>query len=92
MKFIPWLLALSVLIILTIEAVALHKATVCRQKAWLKTTELMTRLLLSNPPENDRTVDLNCRIMASRHQKTITWQRLPNLKKHPFSVDLKGRL
>lgn len=92
MNFLAWLLGLTLLLILSLGAVDFFKASVCRQKAWLKGSELQTRTLLHRPPESDRAVDLGCRLYVVRKNQTITWQRLPNLKKHSFVLSLKGKL
>jgi hypothetical protein len=92
MNVLHWLVALSFLIILLIEAVDFHRATVCRQEAWLKSTELRTRSLLSNPKPRERDWHLQCRIHLVRDQETISWQRLPSLKKHDFDLPLRGAL
>lgn len=92
MSFIAWLVAISTLITLMIQAVAFHKATVCRQEAWLKSTELKTRALLSHPSPHERDWHLGCRIHLLRNQEKVTWQRLPSLSKHDFPLDLTGEL
>jgi hypothetical protein len=92
MNLIAWLLAISTLITLMIQAVSFQKATVCRQEAWLKSTELKTRSLLHQPSPVERDWHLNCRIHLLRNQDEITWQRLPHLKKHEFRIDLEGSL
>lgn len=92
MNLLAWLLAISTLVTLMVQAVSFHKATVCRQEAWLKSTELKTRSLLHNPPAHERDWHLNCRIHLLRNQEEITWQRLPNLTKNKFELDLKGQL
>ena len=92
MKILPSLLALSVLILLMLEAVAFHKATVCRQEAWLKSMELKTRSLLSEVKPYERLWHLNCRIHLLRNGDQVTWQRLPQLKKNHFQLDLRGSL
>lgn len=92
MNVIAWLLSLSVLIVLMIQAVAFHQATVCRQEAWLKSTELKTRSLLSSPASHERDWHLSCRIHLVREQEEITWQKLPNLKRHQFHLELRGPL
>lgn len=92
MKSLPWLLTLGILIVLMIKAVDFHRATVCRQEAWLKSAELKTRSLLTDPKPREREWHLGCRIHLLREQETITWQKLPSLKKHQFDLDLEGSL
>lgn len=92
MNLVSWIVAISTLIYLMIQAVSFHKATVCRQEAWLKSTELRTRALLYKPAPYERDWHLGCRIHLLRSQDEITWQRLPHLTKHPFALELTGDL
>ena len=92
MKVLPWLLAISTLILVMIEAVAFHKATVCRQEAWLKATELRTRTLLGHSNHSQRDFHYGCRIILVGQKESITWQRLPGFKKYSFDLPLKGHL
>lgn len=92
MNLISWLLSFSILILLMVEAVAFHKATVCRQEAWLKSTEMKTRTLLTEVKPHAREWHLGCRIHLLRTQDEITWQRLPNISKRNFALPLKGKL
>lgn len=92
MNLVAWLVAISTLITLMIQAVSFHKGTVCRQEAWLKSTELKTRSLLSKPAAYERDWHLACRIHLIRSQEQISWQRLPSLTKHDFVLDVTGEL
>jgi hypothetical protein len=92
MNLLAWVLALSLMVSLMVESVVFYQATVCRQKAWLKGTELITRTLLHSPLSYEQRVDISCKLYASRTNKRVTWHRLPNLKKHEFRLDLKGKL
>ena len=92
MNLIAWLLGLSILILLMAQAVAFHKATVCRQEAWLKSTEMKTRTLLTEVKPYARDWHLSCRILVLRSQNQLTWQRLPRLTRHQFVIPLKGKL
>ncbi|MCM2350411.1 MAG: hypothetical protein NDI69_10355 [Bacteriovoracaceae bacterium] len=92
MNLISWVLGLSILIYLMLEAVAFHRATVCRQEAWLKSAELKTRSLLPNAKERERSFHLSCRLVLLRDKENITWQKLPGLRKHQFTLKLEGSL
>jgi hypothetical protein len=92
MTFLSWLLAITVLIGLMVQTVAFHKSTVCRQEAWLRGTEMLTRALLTSPRVLERNWHLSCRIHLTRHNNLVKWQRLPHLKSHSFELDLKGSL
>lgn len=92
MNLLAWLLSLTLLVAVFIQAVAFHRATVCRQKAWLKGAELKTRTLLHDPPQSDQTMDIGCRLYVKRKEKRISWQRLPSFNKHEFVLDLRGKL
>lgn len=92
MSFLSWMLALGVLVYIMIESVAFHRATVCRQEAWLKSTELLTRALLLKPKAKEREWHLGCRLHFTRSEQEVTWQKLPSLKKRHFALSLDGRL
>jgi hypothetical protein len=92
MNFLAWILCLTILIVLMIQAVSFHRATVCRQEAWLKSTELATYALLSNPKSQDRALHLGCKLQVYRKETHITWQVLPSYRKHKFSLSLDGSL
>lgn len=92
MNLIAWLLALSLMVTVMMEAVVFHQATVCRQKAWLKSTELITRTLLTKPKGHAHVVDFACKLTVVLKQKKVTWQHLPKLKTHQFQLPLQGHL
>ncbi len=92
MNLIAWVLALSLLTAAIFGAVMFHEATVCRQKAWLKSTELKTRTLLHRPSDYEQRVDAACKVYVVRKSKTVSWQRLPNYKRHDFKLDLRGKI
>lgn len=92
MNFLAWIVALSALISVLIQSVAFHRATVCRQKAWLKSTELLTRTLLTEERPFEKDGDLSCKLYLVRRQAQVTWQLLPSLKRHSFTLDVQGKL
>lgn len=85
-------MALTLMVIFMFKAVAFQRATVCRQKAWLKGTELKTASLLSRPKDHAHAVDLKCNLYVTRNFQKISWRRLPNLKGHRFELPLRGML
>lgn len=54
MTILSWVFSLSILCLVFFEAVTLHRATVDRQKRWLKETEIQTARLLSTPPASSK--------------------------------------
>lgn len=92
MNLLAWILSLSILILLMAEAVDFHRATLCRQEAWLKSTELITRNLLFNAPEQERAFHVSCRITLLREKTKVTWKKIPSLKSHHVLLELDGRL
>ena len=92
MNILAWMLSISVLIFLLIESVAFHKATVCRQEGWLKSTELRTHALLYRPGAKERTWHLRCRMVITRNHSEIHWQKLPSLSRKNFTLPLDGKL
>lgn len=92
MNLIAWPLALTLMVTVMIEAVTFHQATVCRQKAWLKSTELQTSTLLYRPKEHALLVDPDCQVYVVLKHKNVTWRRLPNLSSHAFNLPLSGKI
>ena len=92
MNFIAWAMALTLMVTFMFKAVAFQRATVCRQKAWLKGTELETAALLHQPKDHAHSIDLKCNLYVTRKFHKISWRRLPNLKAHQFELPLRGML
>lgn len=92
MNILSWMLALGFLVSVLSQGITFHKATVCRQEAWLISTELITGSLLSNPKPLERDFHLGCRISFLREQTKVFWQRFPHLKRHHFELNLSGTL
>lgn len=92
MNLIAIILSLSTFMMVLTQAVTFHKATVCRQRAWLKSTELLTRKTLSAPPEKDQLWDFNCKLIVRRDQEKISWQRLTEIHSHDFDLVLGSGL
>lgn len=92
MKILSWIIAISIIVLLIIEAVAFHKATVCRQNTWLKSTENITHSLLSNSPKSSKEWVRNCNILIFRSEKKIIWHNFSKIKKNHFEINLKGHL
>ena len=92
MNLLAWSLSLSLLILLMIKAVDFQTSTVCRQNAWLKSTELKTRVLLHRPMDKEMSLDPKCRTFIRRTGKEVSWQRLPSFKRHEFHLKLKGKI
>lgn len=92
MNFVSWILGFMGIVLLLTQAVAFHKATVCRQKAWLKSTELRTRALLSSSHDREKGLVPSCKIILLRTKDQISWQKLPTPKTHLFNLKLTGQL
>lgn len=92
MNLLVWPLALTLMVTVMVEAVAFHQATVCRQKAWLKGTELQTSTLLYRPKDYARSMDTSCKLYVVLKHKRVSWHRLPNLNSHSFNLPLRGKL
>lgn len=92
MNTLAWMMSLGILIFLLAEAVVFHKATVCRQEAWLKGTEMRTRALLSDAPEEDKDWHVGCKLFLKRKKEIITWRKLPSILKKEFVLELEGTL
>ena len=91
MNLLSWVLSLSIFLSLFSKAVTFHKATVCRQKAWLKSTELFTRTLLTEKKDRERLIDLDCQLHVRRHKTIVDWIKIPSSKVNPFSLKFRGQ-
>jgi hypothetical protein len=74
------------------QSVALHRATICRQEAWLLGTELQTRSLLTDPKVIENSFHGRCKLRVIRNKKTIVWHHLKNLSLHKLQLDLNGKI
>ncbi len=92
MNLLATLLGLSLLILAMAQAVDLHRSAVCRQRAWLSATELLTRSTLTDAPVTDSKADLPCQLRVKRMGPSISWTRAPGLRRHHFELALKGKL
>ena len=92
MNLLAWLLALSTLVLVLIRAVAFHKATVCRQDAWLQASLLSTRALLPKQGQSAFLHDRRCSLLVTRQGKKVTWRRFPSLRTTSFELSLRGKL
>lgn len=92
MNILAWLLGLSILLSLMVQAVSFQKATACRQKAWLKGTELLTAATLTEAPTTQTTWIPRCRIQVNKNSQSVSWVRYPDLKRHQLRLKLKGKL
>lgn len=92
MNFLSWIIALSVLIFLMVKVIAAHKASVCRQEAWLKSTEFLTRSFLSRKELSERQWHLSCGLKVTRKGHEIFWQKLPSLEVRKFPHSFEGSL
>jgi hypothetical protein len=92
MNLLAWLLSLSTSLLLVIEATQFHKASVCRQKAWGKSFESLTRGLFPKAQEKELRYLPGCNILITREQNHIRWKKPLSLKSHLFEMNLKGKL
>lgn len=92
MNILAWMMSLALLVLLLAEAVTFQRATVCRQEAWLKSTELRTRALLTSPTEKEKGWHMSCKILLTREKTLVTWRKLPSLSKKKFILELEGKL
>lgn len=90
MKILGWVICLTLLMTVLMQAVAFQKATVCRQRVWLKSLEMRTSETLSQSSDSDLFKSSKCELQIIRKSKTITWFK--GKKLNTFEVSLKGKL
>jgi hypothetical protein len=83
-------LVLALVIALGAQAVAFQRATVCRQEAWLRSTELLTGALLSDAPAHAASWHPGCNLRVWRNRATVVWRR--DRAAHPLELQLRGAL
>lgn len=86
------ILSLSTFLTMTFKAVEFHKATVCRQDAWLKSFELKTETLLTDSRPQGIIFSKECKTIVSRQDQNVSWRKLPFSSSKAFVLDLKGKL
>ena len=91
MNLLSWLLSLTLLLVALMESVDFFSATICRQKAWLISTELQTRSLLDSSAPTETAFNQNCRLQVIRNA-SVSWHRIGAQGKHAFHLPLKGKL
>jgi hypothetical protein len=91
MNILAWVLSITILFMALEESVVFFSATICRQKAWLKATELQTRALLFEAKPFESLYLASCQQLVIRRQY-ITWQKVSGGPKHLFELPLKGQL
>jgi hypothetical protein len=92
MNFVSWLLALSILVIVFIESIYFHQATVCRQLAWKMGVESITRTLLTDFKAQEQSFHSDCKILLVRSQQKVKWQKRPSFKLFSFEMAIEGGL
>ena len=92
MNFLSWLLSLSLMIYLLMEGVVFHKATICRQEAWLEAFNLTVKTTLSTKTTPTQYIDPGCRLHVVQTNGKVFWQRFPSLKRQTLDLKLKGHL
>lgn len=92
MKILSAVLSTALLVFLAMEAVVLHKRTVCRQDAWALALNLHTRALLTIHSPTEREGLAACRILVSRKLKKVSWIRLPVLRSNVVPLTLEEKL
>lgn len=91
MNILAWVLSISILFLALEESVAFFSATICRQKAWLKASELKTRTLLFEAKPFESSYLASCQLIVMRRQR-ITWQKVSGGPSHLFELPLVGQL
>jgi hypothetical protein len=84
MNLLSWSLAIAILMLLAAESVTFFKDTICRQKIWLQSTEMLTRSLLTETGDQELGTNPGCKAALYRKKQDIQWVR--NQKKHAFDL------
>lgn len=92
MNLLAWLIGLSTTFLILSQAVAFHRATVCRQKIWSKSFESLSRSLLKDSEEKETRFLPSCQTLIKRQKNVVTWRKGIDLSIHKFEMEIKGKL
>jgi hypothetical protein len=92
MNLLAWLIGLSSTFLILSQAVAFHRATVCRQKIWGKSFESLSRSFLKDSEKNETRFLPSCQARVKREEGVVTWRKDLEFSFHKFEMDIKGKL
>jgi hypothetical protein len=92
MNILSWVLALSFMVGALYESLKFYQASLCRQLAWLKSTESLTRSLILGAQPQETIHTLGCQLTIKRLHRVVKWSAVPQNKWHSFEAKLKGSL
>ncbi len=92
MNILSWVLALSFMVGALYESITFYQASLCRQLAWLKSTESLTRSLILGAQPQETIHTLGCQLTIKRFHRTVKWSAFPQKNWHTFEAKLKGSL
>ena len=92
MIYLNYLLGLSIIVGVLVEATMMYRTTSCRQKAWLWATELSTKKLINQDSTISYRKIHNCKVTFLRKGTIHAWKMDDKNKLVPFEIDLKGKL
>ncbi len=92
MNLLAWLIGLSSTFLILSQAVAFHRATVCRQQIWSKSFESLTRSLLKEAQDKEIRFLPTCLALIKREESVVTWRKELELSSHKFEMEIQGKL
>lgn len=92
MNLLAWLIGLSSTFLVLTQAVAFHRATVCRQKIWSKSFESLSRSFLKDAETKETRILPSCLALIKREEGTVTWRKGIKLSTHKFQIEIQGKL
>jgi hypothetical protein len=92
MNLISWVLTLSFIVGACYEAVLFYQGTVCRQTAWLKSTEIVTRAKMTSPQEKEVLYYPKCQLNVIRAGNLVRWRTSLKRDWHYYELKLIGKI
>jgi hypothetical protein len=92
MNLISWVLTLSFIVGACFEAVLFYQGTVCRQTAWLKSTEMVTRAKMTSSPLKKVLYYPKCQLNVIKVGNHVKWRTSLKRDWHYFELKLIGKI
>lgn len=92
MNLLAWLIGLSSTFLILSQAVAFHRATVCRQKIWAKSFESLSRSFLKDSEKKETRYLPSCLALIQREERAVNWRQGLEVSTHKFEMEIQGNL
>jgi hypothetical protein len=90
MNTILWTLLLIAFVSLLHQGLELHQASVCRSRAWLKSSELLTSTLLTGEVFSPVSFESSCKLRFIQKGQKIRWFKPGEIQGQIFDLNMRN--